>query len=217
VLFLPQSETERLLIEHFASLGGRVERGLTLRAFRDDCSGVEAELDGASGTQTVRARRLIGCDGAHSPVHRLTNVPFVGDTVGLSFFLGDLELRGPDVPDDELRIYLRHRGGAVGEALLATTSRGLAAVTNANPIVDGCSRRCAMRARSRSPWTATSRSRASCSPRRTSCRSARHSSIRLLARRMEQGRSSSCGPTDTLGIADLREIAMRSERMRWCP
>jgi len=108
VLFLPQSETERLLIEHLEALGGRVERSLALRAFTDGAAGVEAQLDGAGGTQTVRARWLIGCDGAHSAVRRLAHVPFVGDTVGLSFFLADLELCGPDVPEDDLRVYLRH-------------------------------------------------------------------------------------------------------------
>jgi hypothetical protein len=35
-------------------------------------------------------------------------VPFEGDSVGLDFFLGDLELAGPDVPGDELRIHLHH-------------------------------------------------------------------------------------------------------------
>lgn len=112
VLFLPQNETERLLIEHLESIGGRVERGTELRSFTDTGDAVEAELAGPEGSETVRARWLVGCDGAHSTVRNLTRVPFVGETVGLSFFLGDLELAGPDVPGDELRIYL-HRGDVV--------------------------------------------------------------------------------------------------------
>lgn len=112
VLFLPQSETERLMIEHLEALGGRIERGVELRAFTDNGEEIEAELWGSAGRERVRARWVVGCDGAHSAVRAVTNVPFVGDTVGLSFFLGDLELTGPDVPGDELRIYL-HRGDVV--------------------------------------------------------------------------------------------------------
>lgn len=108
-LFLPQSETERLLIAHLQSLGGDVERGTELLSFRNDKDGVEAQLRHHSGvTQTFAARWLIGCDGAHSVVRRDLQVPFEGDTVGLDFFLGDLELAGPDVPGDELRVHSHH-------------------------------------------------------------------------------------------------------------
>jgi 2-polyprenyl-6-methoxyphenol hydroxylase-like FAD-dependent oxidoreductase len=112
VLFLPQNETERLMIEHLHALGGQVERGWELQTFSDHGEGVEAQLAGSGAPQTVRARWIVGCDGAHSTVRRLTDVPFVGDTVGLSFFLGDLELTGPDVPGEELSVYL-HRGDVV--------------------------------------------------------------------------------------------------------
>jgi hypothetical protein len=54
----------------------------------------------------------VGCDGAHSVVRGEAHVPFKGDTVGLDFFLGDLELNGPDVPGDDLSVHL-HRGNVV--------------------------------------------------------------------------------------------------------
>ncbi len=113
VLFLPQSETERLLAAHLGSLGGEVERGTELLSFHNDANGVEAQLRHHSVvTQSFAARWLIGCDGAHSMVRRELQVPFEGDTVGLDFFLGDLELAGPDVPGDELRVH-SHRGNVV--------------------------------------------------------------------------------------------------------
>jgi 2-polyprenyl-6-methoxyphenol hydroxylase-like FAD-dependent oxidoreductase len=113
VLFLPQSETERLLTEHLESLGGRVERGVELVSFVNGAGGVEATLRDADGRmETGRYRWIVGCDGAHSAVRHGLNVKFEGDTVGLSFLLGDLELDGPGVPGDELRIYL-HRGDVV--------------------------------------------------------------------------------------------------------
>jgi 2-polyprenyl-6-methoxyphenol hydroxylase-like FAD-dependent oxidoreductase len=109
VLFLPQNETERLLIEHLRALGGEIERGTELLSFQNGKDGVEAQLRHKSGTtQTVPARWLVGCDGAHSVVREGIPVPFKGDTVGLDFFLGDLELQGPDAPDDGLAVHLHH-------------------------------------------------------------------------------------------------------------
>jgi hypothetical protein len=82
-------------------------------SFRNDKNGVEAQLRHHSGvTQSFAARWLIGCDGAHSVVRRELQVPFEGDTVGLDFFLGDLELEGPDAPGEELRVH-SHRGNVV--------------------------------------------------------------------------------------------------------
>jgi 2-polyprenyl-6-methoxyphenol hydroxylase-like FAD-dependent oxidoreductase len=113
VLFLPQNETEALLRGEVERLGGRIERGVDLVAFENGPGGVEAKLghnDG--GEEQVRARWLVGCDGAHSAVRAGLKVPFPGETVGISFFLGDLEVEGEDEPGNELVIHL-HRGGDV--------------------------------------------------------------------------------------------------------
>ncbi len=108
VLFLPQSDTERILAEHLESLGGRVERGVTVEKIEMSPDGVRASTPG----EPIEARWLIGCDGAHSIVRQALNVPFPGDTVGFAFDLGDVKLEGPNVPGDELRVYL-HRGDVV--------------------------------------------------------------------------------------------------------
>ena len=60
---------------------------------------------------------VIGCDGARSSVRRFFDIPFEGGGVGLSFFLGDLKLDGPDAPGDELSLHL-HRGDVVFMARL---------------------------------------------------------------------------------------------------
>lgn len=109
VLFLPQNETERLLTEHLRSLGCEIERGTELLSFESSSQGVTAHLRHHSGaTQSVPARWLIGCDGAHSAVRKGMDVPFEGDTVGLDFLLGDFEISGPDVPGEELMVHLHH-------------------------------------------------------------------------------------------------------------
>jgi 2-polyprenyl-6-methoxyphenol hydroxylase-like FAD-dependent oxidoreductase len=112
VLFLPQSETERLLTEHLRSLGVQIERGTELLSFENSPQGVTAQLrhnsSAAGVTQSIPARWLIGCDGAHSVVRKQLKIPFEGDSVPLDFFLGDFELAGPDVPGDELRLHIHH-------------------------------------------------------------------------------------------------------------
>jgi 2-polyprenyl-6-methoxyphenol hydroxylase-like FAD-dependent oxidoreductase len=109
VLFLPQNETETLLIEHLESLGGRIERGTEMLSIREKDSGAEVQLRTADGNvENTAARWVVGCDGAHSTVRESLKIPFSGAKVGLNFFLGDLELEGPDLLGDELRIYLHH-------------------------------------------------------------------------------------------------------------
>ena len=109
VLFLPQNETEALLIEHLESLGGRIERGTEMLSIREKDNGAEVQLRTADGNvENTAARWVVGCDGAHSTVRESLKIPFSGAKVGLNFFLGDLELEGPDLLGDELRIYLHH-------------------------------------------------------------------------------------------------------------
>jgi 2-polyprenyl-6-methoxyphenol hydroxylase-like FAD-dependent oxidoreductase len=113
VLFLPQNETEALLIEHLESLGGRIERGVEMVSIKEKGNGAEVQLRSADGTvENATAKWVVGCDGAHSAVREGLKIPFSGAKVGLNFFLGDLELEGPDLLGDELRIYV-HRGDIV--------------------------------------------------------------------------------------------------------
>ena len=68
--------------------------------------------DGNGREEQVAARWIVGCDGAHSKVRELAGIPFEGGGVGVSFFLGDVELEGPDAPNDELSLHL-HSGDVV--------------------------------------------------------------------------------------------------------
>lgn len=89
---LPQYETERLLTDHLARDGTQVERRVRLTSFTQDAVGVTAALDGPSGTETVRCRFLIGCDGAHSVVRKGLGLSFDGDAFPESYMLGDVEV-----------------------------------------------------------------------------------------------------------------------------
>lgn len=109
VLFLPQNETEDILNHTMQSLDVSAERRTELLSFTQADDSVIAQLRLPDGTtEQVETRWLLGCDGAHSTVRNLASIPFEGGGVGLSFFLGDLELEGPDVPGDQLMIHLHH-------------------------------------------------------------------------------------------------------------
>lgn len=108
VLFLPQTQTERLLTEHVEAQGGRVERQVELRSLRSGQERVDCELVHADGSsERVSCAYLIGADGAHSTVRHLLGMPFEGGSIDYDFFLGDLRVQG-DVPDDELSVHLHH-------------------------------------------------------------------------------------------------------------
>ena len=113
VLFLPQNETEKLLIDHLQSAGVEIERGVELSDLQENGSAVSVDLRRENGSvEHTSAKWVIGCDGAHSVIRERLGIPFSGSSVNLHFFLGDLELEGPDAFGDELRVYL-HRGDVV--------------------------------------------------------------------------------------------------------
>jgi 2-polyprenyl-6-methoxyphenol hydroxylase-like FAD-dependent oxidoreductase len=95
LLFLSQAETERILVEHLDRAGVSVERGVEVTGLRPDGDAVVATLrrdDG--GDQSVRARYVVGCDGAHSIVRRAAQIDFEGSSYPQTFVLADLEADG---------------------------------------------------------------------------------------------------------------------------
>ncbi|MGW7055586.1 FAD-dependent monooxygenase [Streptomyces sp. NPDC054887] len=89
---LPQYETERLLEEYVCGLGTVIERGTELLSFAQDAGGVTARLGTATGAaEEVRARYLIGCDGAHSIVRKGLGLTFEGGAFAEEYMLADVE------------------------------------------------------------------------------------------------------------------------------
>ena len=114
VLMLPQSETEAILNELMESLGAKTERGIELVSIKQFEGNIVAVLRHRDGSEEeVRPQWMIGCDGAHSSTRQKLGIPFEGGGVGLSFFLGDLEIDGHDAPGDELSIHFNHAGDVV--------------------------------------------------------------------------------------------------------
>jgi 3-(3-hydroxy-phenyl)propionate hydroxylase len=74
-----QSTTERLLIEHQASLGKAVERPVEAIAYREEGAVAVVTLKHADGrTEEVRADWVISAEGSHSLVRDTLQIPFEG-------------------------------------------------------------------------------------------------------------------------------------------
>ncbi|MFF3763079.1 monooxygenase [Streptomyces sp. NPDC001922] len=95
-LFLAQARTEALLAERAAELGVEILRGHEVVAVRQDDGGAEAEVRGPRGTETLRARYLVGCDGARSAVREAAGIGFPGTDETLTGVLGDFAVLDPD-------------------------------------------------------------------------------------------------------------------------
>jgi 2-polyprenyl-6-methoxyphenol hydroxylase-like FAD-dependent oxidoreductase len=91
LLFVSQAETERLLDARLRKLGGEVERPVTLLSFDQDPEGITARLSHEDGREeTVRARFIVGCDGAHSAVRKAAQISFEGSPYPQDFILADV-------------------------------------------------------------------------------------------------------------------------------
>lgn len=91
---LPQFLTERIMRERLAELGHQVTFGCELVAVQQDAQGVTATLDGPRGTESVRARYLVGADGGRSFVRQALDIGFPGKTLGVRAMVADVTLHG---------------------------------------------------------------------------------------------------------------------------
>jgi 2-polyprenyl-6-methoxyphenol hydroxylase-like FAD-dependent oxidoreductase len=109
-LFIPQDQTERVLNEHIASLNHGVERQVELISFKDDGNGVDCVLRHADGREeSIRTAYLAGCDGAHSTVRHVLQMPFEGHTLKSGWALADVHIEGA-IAEDELSVFWDNEG-----------------------------------------------------------------------------------------------------------
>lgn len=133
----PQSETEGFLAECLATRYGRaVEFGIEATSVVQDADGVTVTLrklssplsspapssasstqgdddrrdrdSQAQDTETVRAKYVVGADGAHSVVRHAASVAFEGDAYPQDFILCDAHIRNTTMPRNRFRICMRY-------------------------------------------------------------------------------------------------------------
>lgn len=92
---LPQAEIEETLRSALEERGGGVRWGQAVTAHTPATDGVRVELEGGDA---LRARFLVGCDGARSAVRRGLGLRLEGDTYPESFALADAEVKGSFEP-----------------------------------------------------------------------------------------------------------------------
>jgi 2-polyprenyl-6-methoxyphenol hydroxylase-like FAD-dependent oxidoreductase len=112
-LTLPQNDTERILRDRLAELGGKVERGVQLVDVVDERQRMSVLLRHPDGRdELTETDWLVGADGAHSTVRGRLGIGFEGSTVDVTFAITDAPIDGP-VRRDLLQ-YLYSRNGALG-------------------------------------------------------------------------------------------------------
>lgn len=126
-LMVPQSTTERLLLERLEELGGSVQRPSTVTAVDQDADGVTATFDNGD---VIRARYVVGADGIRSVVRQQAGIEFEGSVYDESFVLADVRLTG-QAPHDEVILYWATAGLTVVAPLPDGTYRIVAPVVNA--------------------------------------------------------------------------------------
>jgi 2-polyprenyl-6-methoxyphenol hydroxylase-like FAD-dependent oxidoreductase len=122
IAMVPQDLTEKLLVEELERKGGAVEYETTLVTAeqRDDC--VNAIADHKGERIKIRASFVVGCDGAHSAVRHLLNLPFEGAEYEASFLLADVQTN-ETLPADEMQLCPSDRGPVAVFPMSATRRR----------------------------------------------------------------------------------------------
>ncbi len=126
-LMVPQSTTERVLLDRLVELGGSVVRPKVLTTIDQDADGVTATFDDGG---VIRARYVVGADGLHSTVREQAGIGFEGGAYEESFILADVRLSG-DVPADEVILYWATAGLTVVAPLPGDIYRIVAPVADA--------------------------------------------------------------------------------------
>ncbi|MBN6037154.1 NAD(P)/FAD-dependent oxidoreductase [Amycolatopsis sp. 195334CR] len=114
LFMVPQPTTERVLLERFTELGGKVLRPHRLTALDQNADGVVATVD---GQHRITARYVVGADGMRSAVRTFSGIGFGKDSAGETFTLADVRLRDGGLPGEEVVLFFSGAGMVVSAPL----------------------------------------------------------------------------------------------------
>lgn len=115
LLLLPQSETERVLLEHLKAEGLEVEWNRQLAGLENTETGTRAQIGPATEAgettpdETADVDYVIGSDGPHSTVRHTLGIEFPGEKYPFDFSLADVDLDWP-FPPDEVQLFMHESG-----------------------------------------------------------------------------------------------------------
>ncbi len=129
VAMVPQNVTEKLLVEQLRRAGGAVEYETTFLSAAEQEDHVSVTLDRKGEPIRLKAAFVVGCDGSHSAVRHLLNLPFEGAEYDDSFMLADIETNEA-LPADELQLCPSELGPVAIFPMSATRRRIVATIEN---------------------------------------------------------------------------------------
>ncbi|EME74444.1 monooxygenase [Bacillus sonorensis] len=110
-LFLPQTETEKVLDEHARSLDVCILRGHEVLAVRQNDENAELVVQGPDGLTFLTAAYIVGADGAGSTVRKQAGIAFPGTDASITAVLGDVSLDNP--PNSNFYTSMNEEGAVV--------------------------------------------------------------------------------------------------------
>jgi 2-polyprenyl-6-methoxyphenol hydroxylase-like FAD-dependent oxidoreductase len=128
IAMVPQPTTEALLVQTLQRRGGAVEYETSFVSATQDADGVDAILEHQGQRSSVRASFVVGCDGAHSRVRHLLNLPFEGAQYHATFMLADVETNEA-LPGDEMHL-CPHEDGPLAIFPMSSTRRRVVATVD---------------------------------------------------------------------------------------
>jgi|SRR5579883_2840360 len=143
VAMVPQDVTERILAETLTRRGGRIEYETKLVTAVQHDGNVRATLERQGHTSEITAGFLVGCDGAHSTVRHLLDLPFMGEQYHASFLLADIETNDA-LPADEMQL-CPSEFGPLAIFPMSATRRRIAVASSGRRASHSCARMAMLR------------------------------------------------------------------------
>ncbi|HKD79164.1 MAG TPA: FAD-dependent monooxygenase [Candidatus Angelobacter sp.] len=127
VAMVPQDVTEKLLVDQLLRKGGSVEYETKFVSAAEQRDLVTVTLDHKGTQTTLQAAYVVGCDGAHSAVRHLLNLPFEGAEYEDTFLLADIETND-SLPANEMQLCPSELGPVAIFPMSATRRRIVASI-----------------------------------------------------------------------------------------
>ena len=127
IAMIPQDVTERLLVQALERRGGVIEYDTRFLSARQEHDHVIAEVEHRGERSTITASYVVGCDGPHSTIRHLLDLPFEGAQYDATYLLADVE-SDTALPADEMQLCPSEMGPVAIFPMSQTRRRVLASI-----------------------------------------------------------------------------------------